>query len=406
MKKYKWTIGACLAVLAAAGFMVWSTSQSHAADLGGDCCADLEERIAELEAVAVRKDSRRTKVIVTGRVSQAIVWTSYGDYDDYSVGENSNAPSFLGVKASYTISPNMTARAFAQIGLGGYEAGGFGYGHIEGDTHGLYTRQVGVSLEHKQMGSVTLGKTKQATDGISQLDRSRSWIASTPLSLRPITGPGLGEVLEMDGTRANVVRYDSPTMLGGLWFSGSIAASNIDPVTGTTDGTIWDVAARYWSTVGQFDVALGAGYREGIWIEDDSLAGIPLSLAVDGLPKVMSGSASVKHNPTGIFVNAMYGNTDLDAIPVEISGYSVKAGIEASWFKAAGKGFGPSDKSTTVFVEYGKWDLSDLMVDDVDYWGAGLVQNFGNVDVYVSGRNYSLWDEDAMVLMAGGTLTF
>jgi hypothetical protein len=33
-----------------------------AADLGGDCCADLEERIAELEATTVRKGNKKVSV--------------------------------------------------------------------------------------------------------------------------------------------------------------------------------------------------------------------------------------------------------------------------------------------------------------------------------------------------------
>ena len=46
MKKYS------LGALVAAGLLVGglTASSASAADLGGNCCADLEERIAELEA--------------------------------------------------------------------------------------------------------------------------------------------------------------------------------------------------------------------------------------------------------------------------------------------------------------------------------------------------------------------
>ena len=33
-------------------------ASAQAADLGGDCCADLEERVAELEATTARKGNR------------------------------------------------------------------------------------------------------------------------------------------------------------------------------------------------------------------------------------------------------------------------------------------------------------------------------------------------------------
>ena len=44
-----------LALVAAAGVL---STGAYAADLGGDCCADLEERVAELEATTVRKGNR------------------------------------------------------------------------------------------------------------------------------------------------------------------------------------------------------------------------------------------------------------------------------------------------------------------------------------------------------------
>ena len=50
-----------MALLAAAGLFVGGVAMpsAKAADLGGDCCADLEERVAELEATTARKGNRR-----------------------------------------------------------------------------------------------------------------------------------------------------------------------------------------------------------------------------------------------------------------------------------------------------------------------------------------------------------
>lgn len=407
MKKHKWTIGAICLTLVAAAFMVWGTT-AEAADLGGDCCADLEERIAELEATAAKKGNRRTTLTVYGRVSEAIVWTDWEDYSDWSVGSNSNAPSFVGFIGGYQLRPGLKAKYAIQIGLGGYEANVLtgGYGHLEGDTHGLYLRNASLSLESDTFGAFTIGKTRQATDGISQIDTSKSWIASQPLTFRPITGEGLGEVLEMDGTRANVVRWDSPE-LNGFWVSASASPSNTD-LMGNTDGMVWDVAARYWGDVGAFKVGAGVGYREGIWIEDDALIGVPLMVAIDENLSVVSGSASVMHKPSGVFLNGTYGSTDFDVADVTIDGYAVKAGIEMGGLMSSGKGFGSVESlnKTTAYVEYGKWDLSDLMVDDVDYYGLGVVQTYGAVSLYASGRKYDLMGTDATVIMAGMSMDF
>ncbi|MFW2391305.1 MAG: porin, partial [Methyloceanibacter sp.] len=35
------------------------STPANAADFGGDCCADLEERVAELEATTVRKGNKK-----------------------------------------------------------------------------------------------------------------------------------------------------------------------------------------------------------------------------------------------------------------------------------------------------------------------------------------------------------
>ena len=54
-----------LAMMAAAGILVGGVSMSSAkaADLGGDCCADLEERVAELERLA---DELRVEIRAEG----------------------------------------------------------------------------------------------------------------------------------------------------------------------------------------------------------------------------------------------------------------------------------------------------------------------------------------------------
>ena len=49
-------------------------SGEAAADLGGNCCADLEERIAELEATTARKGNRKVSLTIYGWVAQQVMW--------------------------------------------------------------------------------------------------------------------------------------------------------------------------------------------------------------------------------------------------------------------------------------------------------------------------------------------
>src|SRR6476620_1191680 len=62
-----------LALLAAMGMFTGMASAS-AADLGGNCCADLEERVAELEATTARKGNRKVSLTVSGHVNEAVMW--------------------------------------------------------------------------------------------------------------------------------------------------------------------------------------------------------------------------------------------------------------------------------------------------------------------------------------------
>ncbi|MFP4539232.1 MAG: hypothetical protein ACLFPA_13140, partial [Dichotomicrobium sp.] len=76
------------ALAAAAGLFVGAMAftPAKAADLGGDCCADLEERVAELEATTVRKGNRVVSVQLYGQVNRALMfWDDGVDSDVYSV---------------------------------------------------------------------------------------------------------------------------------------------------------------------------------------------------------------------------------------------------------------------------------------------------------------------------------
>jgi hypothetical protein len=48
-------------IVGAVGAVVFAQKPAKAADLGGDCCADLEDRVAELEATTVRKGNKKVR---------------------------------------------------------------------------------------------------------------------------------------------------------------------------------------------------------------------------------------------------------------------------------------------------------------------------------------------------------
>ena len=95
------------------GLMSASMSSAYAADLGsqpsvgGNCCSDLEERIAELEATTAKKGNRKVSLTISGWVSQQVSF-----WDD---GVEKNAyVSDLGS----TLNSNFKLTGSAQINTG------------------------------------------------------------------------------------------------------------------------------------------------------------------------------------------------------------------------------------------------------------------------------------------------
>ena len=60
------------ALLLSAALYGGHSAPAFAADLGGDCCADLEERVAELEATTVRKGNRKVSLSISGQVNTTV----------------------------------------------------------------------------------------------------------------------------------------------------------------------------------------------------------------------------------------------------------------------------------------------------------------------------------------------
>jgi hypothetical protein len=98
-------MGALLCAIAA----VAAPRPAKAADLGGDCCADLEERVAELEATTVRKGNKKVSVQIYGKVNRALeFWDDGAEKNVYSV-DNYNESSRTGIKGSAKISEDWSA---------------------------------------------------------------------------------------------------------------------------------------------------------------------------------------------------------------------------------------------------------------------------------------------------------
>ncbi|MCH8240016.1 MAG: hypothetical protein IIB62_08205, partial [Proteobacteria bacterium] len=100
-----------IAIAAAAGLFTGGIALTPvlAADLGGDCCADLEERVAELEATTVRKGNRKVSVKLSGQVNRAILFWDDGEDQDVYYVDLDNSSTRIRINGSATISKGLRA---------------------------------------------------------------------------------------------------------------------------------------------------------------------------------------------------------------------------------------------------------------------------------------------------------
>lgn len=410
------SIGLLLASLAFLG----GITIAHAADLsaGGDCCADLEERIAELEATAARKGNRKMSLMVYGQVSESLAYLSAPGFTHTQVQGNAfrDQETYVGFSGQGKINPDVTAGFVLEIDAGNFVNGAPNPLMGGNDTNGLGTRQAFVYFKSAKIGGVSIGLQNDATYGITDLtgqaadDLASTNVAHTKLSFRPLVGPGFASFIAdpWDGVRNDSIKYVSPEFYGfslsASW--GDAIDVNAGSFSSAAQGNIWDVAVRYNKDWDQFRVQGALGYRDGTAIQN--LPVIGGGLAIQDV-RVWSGSAAVMHMPTGLFLNGSYGNLDLTSLfPGSglnaIKAWEVQVGAEEKWF--------PSLGHTVVFAEYGQDDLSQLGLGKPTVYGAGVVQGIdaAAMSVFLSWQEWSqasaLLGGNVDVVTAGAKVKF
>ncbi len=113
------TMSSRAALAATAGLLMgaYASAPAHAADLGGGCCADLEERVAELEATTARKGNRVVSLQVYGQVNKALlIWDDGEDSDAYIV-DNDYSGTRVGFTGKAAMRPGWTAGFLVELDI-------------------------------------------------------------------------------------------------------------------------------------------------------------------------------------------------------------------------------------------------------------------------------------------------
>ena len=330
------------------GGFAMSASPAKAADLGGDCCADLEERVAELEATTVRKGNKKVSVTLSGWVVKLGSWWDDGHENNFYVGDkDTTLSSHFQISGSAQISPGWSAGYTIAVEIAGTSASvGFCENQFNdncaafGDINTLLSY---MWIKSDAYGTVNWGQLSQATDNVALLpDLSGTIIEANAvlfdgagMFVRPkgaknsndlstdfawggvvncLSGGG-GVGADCAGYPYNGFRYDTPTWAG---FSVS---------TGYYEDDVWDVAVKYaadWNSV-KFSAAVGYTQLTDEGCNVNNSASVAknngkgnCSNAVvaggGGAPfqnyrkdaEIFQVGASIMHVPSGLFVYGLY----------------------------------------------------------------------------------------------------
>ena len=406
-----------LSALAAAGLLAGGMATgASAADLGGNCCADLEERIAELEATTARKGNRKVSLTVSGWVNQQITfWDDGVESNVYIHDLGSTLGSHVKFTGQATISPGwsagyvlhieamgsdgLTQDANNPVGPALYNFLGTG---LPNSVRGVQTLQSYWFLKSDTLGKVSVGLQSQASDNTAILvDGSGSlvpanWVAfdvnSFAVRGAAAGGPGGtwghfqscagmgGAWGDCNGLTQSVIRYDSPTFAGF-----SVSAS-----WGADD--MWDIAARYSGEFNGVKVAVAAAYNE---VNDRDYNNLREALGVTVDANYFQIGAYAQHVPTGLFVLFNYGHLEQDsnstfANTPDADTFYVKAGIRQHWNSLG---------HTVLYAEYlnGQDGALNTSLDDpgnkseLEVFGFGAVQEIdaAAMSVWIKYRNLS-----------------
>jgi hypothetical protein len=427
-----------------------SSGPAQAADLGGDCCADLEERVAELEATTVRKGNKKVSVTLSGWVVKTMnVWDD-GKDSHFAVGDKDyDLGSRFAITGSATIAPGWSAgynlTVLAPSSVFGFDSNQIdditGYGAIST----LYSY---IYIKSDTLGTLNWGHLSPASDNPAVLaDISGTVIESNAVFfegnsflLRATgTGGGLGGLawgnfIQCSGLGAGIgtdcwgaaqpaVRYDSPTW-GGFRFETSYGTNELTgdtfPLTTADDTDFWDIAVFYNGDWGNFKVSAAYAYT---WIETAAVTtgfgplGIPNQNGESDLHQV---GATVMHAPSGLGIYGLYqhestGGAQWSELTWSYQGFSdtdawyLKPFIKRTWNPAG---------ATVFYGEYGQYndmfgglagqdicglvggnvgafcagggatEFRDVVVtgSEVERWGLGVVQEIDSAAMHVFAR--------------------
>ncbi|WP_246274540.1 porin [Hyphomicrobium sulfonivorans] len=443
-------------ILVAGGLVLAASVSAQAADLGGDCCADLEERVAELEATTARKGNRKVSLSVYGKINQGVMFWDDGSESNAYVVTNDASRSRFGFKGGAKINSDLSANFRLEIGVRSANSKRNNqYDSINADESGFDIRHAWWNIKSKTFGTIQVGHTPTASQEITEINLAGTsdvgkfsdvedsgggfFLAATGraamnggLQWRRLiarTGAQPGE-----GDRREAVLYESPEFAG---FTASAAWGGDD---------FWDVGLRFEREFNHIKVEAGIAYSSiNDGIDDSATHGCPArnTTSHDAKCQMIGGSISIMDTKSGLYGNfgagQMWDDSTTSAAHFAGTGvddtytfWATEVGIQRKW-NELGK--------TTLFGQYYNYTgggitqnvsaadpinlaggQAQIFSSEVNMWGVGVMQKIDAADMklYAMYRNYefdlelarngfvsqSAPLEDFQVLMTGAVINF
>jgi Gram-negative porin len=387
-----------------------------AADLGGNCCGDLEERIADLEATTARKGNRKVSLTVSGWINEALFWWDDGTQQNVYEGTNMVEQSRVKFLGEAKIDKDWSAGYLLEIAVQGHpnrEWNQFTSNSVSSNPNNkddaTFPRKSYWFLKSKTYGQIAIGLNGMATyhlldDADPTLTRNVDDAEGPPIFMSAflIRSNGLFvnnlrwvDVLRGfnnstpgDAARREIVRYDSPE-----WHGLTLSAS-----WGESD--VWDAALTYKQTIGDLSVLARTGYGAS---NDPGIEtkGVPTNYVIGGTPCISGtaittslpnfectwegAAAFLQHEPTGLFLYGGWGRQSVHTAHVFPPGtvfepdsttWFIRPGVEKKWC-----GLG----STEVFANYRHDDPGsnpDRTVSaSANFYQLGVIQKLEKADM-------------------------
>ncbi|HET9606464.1 MAG TPA: hypothetical protein VFO87_05395 [Nitrospira sp.] len=351
------------------GATVFVAKPAKAADLGGDCCADLEERVAELEATTARKGNKKVSVQIYGKVNYATMWWDDGGEQNVYTVNNYNESTRTGIKGKAKIAGDWEGgyrleweyRPAASSFLNQFNDNN----QANASALDLVVRWSQMYLANKHYGTLNWGLTatpkyditKNAMEYISTVKGEGGGLSDTLVSdfrmnpsfrLRPTgfnNAEGLSSLTWSNiarcygssdqyncSTRRNGVEYSSPD------FKGLFEGFNVQ--WGWFEDDDWGAALRYKNSFSPWGGGSGAS-SDDTWLfsanvayenlRDERLqnAGGGLASGIVPIPQAdgstvnkltffqrefneWAGSIAAKHKPSGLFAMGNFSTSQSD----------------------------------------------------------------------------------------------